>query len=323
MILCLTHSKDHYTIDIVQHALQEAGYDVLRFNSDEFAIQYQLQYTLGGDTNETYLELNGKKIRAQEIEAVWYRKLWNLQVPQGLDPAWRDVFTKEYQAYLNIFFNSLQHVPWINPMQADHTVGNDKLLQLRLAREAGLQVPASVFTNQPQVIQSFFEQCKGDMIVKLHGALSRSMEGNTPFFPTTRLREEDLDQLDQLAYCPMIFQEFIPKDYELRIIYVDGTFFTGKIPAEGSDPTDWRSTKGARIEWQHYELPDVIKQSIDNMMRRMGLLFGAIDMIKNTNGEYVFLEVNPQGEWGMIQKSLSYPIGQTIAQKLITRIHNG
>ena len=46
-------------------------------------------------------------------------------------------------------------------------------------------------------------------------------------------------------------------------------------------------------------------------------------MIKNTGGQYVFLEVNPQGEWGMVQKYLSYPIGETIADKLITRIKNG
>jgi glutathione synthase/RimK-type ligase-like ATP-grasp enzyme len=56
------------------------------------------------------------------------------------------------------------------------------------------------------------------------------------------------------------------------------------------------------------------------MMHELDLLFGSIDMIRHTNGDYVFLEVNPQGEWGMLQKFPDYPIGETIAEKLITAV---
>jgi glutathione synthase/RimK-type ligase-like ATP-grasp enzyme len=55
------------------------------------------------------------------------------------------------------------------------------------------------------------------------------------------------------------------------------------------------------------------------MMNTMGLVFGAIDVIKQKDGQYVFLEVNPQGEWGMLQRDLGYPIGETIANKLVER----
>lgn len=56
------------------------------------------------------------------------------------------------------------------------------------------------------------------------------------------------------------------------------------------------------------------------MMQKMGLFFGAIDMIRHQDGRYIFLEVNPQGEWGMLQRDLSYPIGETIAEKLVARL---
>jgi glutathione synthase/RimK-type ligase-like ATP-grasp enzyme len=46
-------------------------------------------------------------------------------------------------------------------------------------------------------------------------------------------------------------------------------------------------------------------------------------MIRRPDGEYVFLEVNPQGEWGMLQKYLGYPIAQTIAEKLVNKIQHG
>ncbi|MGB8195207.1 MAG: hypothetical protein WCF67_24940, partial [Chitinophagaceae bacterium] len=212
---------------------------------------------------------------------------------------------------------------WMNNMHNDHFVGNDKLLQLSAARKAGLTTPESIFTNDPDAIKDLFERYNGNLIVKLHGALSKSMEGNTAFFPTTKLTPADLDRLHELAYCPMIFQEYIEKAYELRIVYADGDFFTGMIPNRHAGVTDWRTIQGGGIAWQPYELPATLQENIHGMMQSLGLVFGAIDVIRNTAGEYVFLEVNPQGEWGMLQKYLDYPIGETIAQKLITRIKNG
>lgn len=321
MVLCITHSGDYYTIDIVQQSLEKAGIPTFRLNTDEFAVNYKLQYIFQENIKRNLLTGNGRKVEASEITAVWYRKMWKLQVPAELDPAYHDIFIKEYQTYLQLFFNQLNHVPWINDMQTDHMVGQDKLMQLSAARSAGLHVPDTIFSNDAGPIKEFFERYQGNIVVKLHGALSKSMEGNTPFFPTTRLSFRDLDRLDELAYCPMIFQEYISKAYELRIVYVDGDFFTGKIPHE-QDNTDWRALKSKSIQWEPYQLPSDVEENTTRMMQVLGLRFGAIDMIRQPNGEYIFLEVNPQGEWGMLQKHLSYPIGETIAQKLITHIKN-
>ena len=57
-------------------------------------------------------------------------------------------------------------------------------------------------------------------------------------------------------------------------------------------------------------------------MKCFGLSFGAVDMIRQPNGTYVFLEVNPSGEWGMLEKELGYPIAATIAKSLLNRIEN-
>lgn len=323
MILCITHSADFYTIDIVQHALQQAGIRSFRFNTDEFAVNCRLNYNLQHAHPSVCISTGNQQVCAAEITGVWYRKPWKLKVPPELDPAYQQIFTREYQTYLRIFFNQLSHVPWMNKIETDHTIGNDKLQQLSAASAAGLTIPRSVFTNDPETICGFFESCSGNLIVKLHGSLSKSMDGNAAFFPTTRLQPTDLDRLDQLAYCPMIFQEYIPKDYELRVVYVDGDFFTGKIPYEGNEATDWRAIRDSQIVWQQYQLPQQVCEKLTAMMQQLDLTFGAIDIIKNKEGDYVFLEVNPQGEWGMLQKYLDYPIGETIAQKLITSIKNG
>ena len=45
-------------------------------------------------------------------------------------------------------------------------------------------------------------------------------------------------------------------------------------------------------------------------------MFGAFDLIQTPLEEYVFLELNPTGEWGMLERDLGYPISNAIAEAL-------
>ncbi len=324
MILCLSHTQDFYTIDIVQNAFRELGHDVYRLNTDDFSQELTFSYASQPDRSLSFtLHTRDRSFSSSDVSGVWYRKLWGVKPPPELDPQFQSIFYQEYTTMRDLFFDALRHVPWMNPIAQDHWIGGNKALQLELARRNGLEIPESLFTNDPEQVRHFFyETCKGQMITKLHGTLSRSMSGDTPFFPTTQVAEQDLEQLTGLPYCPMIFQELVPKAYELRIVYVDGEFFAGKIDASSSarGRTDWRIASDIPLVWQAYTLPEDIAGALDRMMKEMGLLFGAIDVIRHTDGRYIFLEVNPQGEWGMLQRDLGYAIGQTIASKLSARI---
>jgi glutathione synthase/RimK-type ligase-like ATP-grasp enzyme len=322
MVLCITHSNDFYTIDIVQQSLQQAGLSTFRLNTDEFGTRCRFSYSLKNGAPDYVLNIEGQQLSASRITGVWYRKLWPLQVPEELDADWRPVYLSEYQTQRQLFLNAIQHVPWINDMHAGQVICHDKMQQLAAARTAGCCVPRTVFTNDPEVVNDFFIECGEQVIMKLHNPLSRSMKGDGPFFPTTRLTAAAMPHLASLVYCPMIFQEYINKQYELRVIYVDGNFFTGRIDAAHNQVTDWRTIHGGGSIWQPYKLPLPERNRIDAMMHRLGLSFGAIDMIRHIDGDYYFLEVNPFGEWGMLQKYLNYPIGETIAEKLITRLQH-
>jgi glutathione synthase/RimK-type ligase-like ATP-grasp enzyme len=207
-------------------------------------------------------------------------------------------------------------------MHRDVQIGNNKLIQLEQARNCGLTVPLTLFSNTQAEVRTFFERCNGQMITKMHGVLHYGMQGGGQNFPTTQLQRADLEEMDTLHLCPMIFQELIPKQVELRIAYVDGQCFTGAINASGSQTgkTDWRYAHDVKLVWEHYALPEDVRTGLHRMMQAFGLPFGAIDMIVTPDGRHVFLEVNPQGEWGMLQRDLDLPIGQAIAEKLIEKI---
>ncbi len=315
MILCITHSQDFYTIDLFFEYLTSKNIPYFRLNSD------RLNHLQKISVNEKSFELtdeSGNTVHSDDIRGVWHRKAWRISVPEELDENYTKIFQNEYASLRYNLITVLEHIPWINPYENEKKVDGNKMFQLRAAERNNLTIPETIFSNDQKKITDFFHQhCQGKAIAKLHGVTAKTMSGEN-MVSTTVIEEEDLENLSDIAYCPMIFQPYIDKEYELRIVYVDGEFFTGKI--NNSDNADWRVAREGYF-WSDYELPAPIRMNLTSMMKEMGLYTGAIDMIRGKDGEYYFLEVNPQGEWGMLQKELGFPIAERIADNLIKRIN--
>ncbi len=315
MILCITHSQDFYNIDIFFEYLKTKNIPYFRLNSDHMNHLQKISI------NENFFELtdeSGNKINSDEIKGVWHRKAWKISVPEELDEDYEKIFLKEYASLRYNLFTILEHAAWINPFENEKKVDGNKMLQLNIAEKHQLTIPKTIFSNDAEKIKAFFhENCNGKMVAKLHGVLSKSM-GGEDLVSTNIIDGDSLEFISDIAYCPMIFQPYIEKEYELRIVYVDGEFFPGKI--NNSENADWRVTQ-ENFFWSAYDLPENIKVSLSSMMKEMGLYLGAIDMIKSRDGGYYFLEVNPQGEWGMLQKELRFPIAERIADNLIKRMN--
>ena len=145
------------------------------------------------------------------------------------------------------------------------------------------------------------------------------MDAVQPFVYTNRVREEDLAGAETLRHSPMVFQELIPKACELRVAWVAGEVFAGALDASGTSRghTDWRRAAPEECRWQKAQLPGEVASSLQALMSELGLVFGAVDLICTPSGEHVFLEVNPGGEWGMLERDLGLPISEAIAEALL------
>ncbi|NEO02062.1 MAG: MvdC family ATP-grasp ribosomal peptide maturase, partial [Moorea sp. SIO3I7] len=170
----------------------------------------------------------------------------------------------------------------------------------------------------------FFGEVEGKMVAKLLTPLSYGMEASSFFLYTSVVKEEDLQEAEMLRYSPMVFQEEIPKQRELRIAFVAGNLYVGALDAYRYSATtmDWRSAKPEDCPWEPDQLPSEVAHGLNALMARLGLTYGAIDMIVTPDGEYVFLEVNPTGEWGMLERDLGYPISDAIADALLSDVAN-
>lgn len=313
-ILLLTHSGDFYTIDLVAEALARRDVRPIRFNTDLFPSSIKL-------SGARLVTETGEQISAAEVRAVWARKIWSPRMAGDLDDRYRAMCVGESIAALEGFLDAFHDARWVNDLQRQRAAEN-KQRQLRLAARAGLRVPRTLVTNDPVAARQFFAETDGQTVAKLLRPITVSMDAVDAFVYTNRVREEDLRDVEALRHCPMVFQELIPKACELRVAWVAGEVFAGAVDASGTSrgQVDWRRVAPEECRWQKAELPGEVAGSLRALMSELGLVFGAVDLICTPAGEYVFLEVNPSGEWGMLKRDLDLPISEAIAEALTRNV---
>lgn len=317
-VLLLTHSGDFYTVDLVSQALARRGVRPIRFNTDLFPSSIKLSARAGDERCAHLFTETGEEVSTTEVRAVWARKIWSPRMSDDLDERYRSMCVEESAAALEGFLDALHDARWVNNLARQRDAEN-KHRQLRLAVRAGLRVPRTLVTNDPAAARQFFAETEGQTVAKLLRPLAISMDAVQPFVYTNRVREEDLAGADSLRHSPMVFQELIPKACELRVAHVAGEAFAGALDASDTarGQTDWRRVAPEECRWQKAQLPTEVANGLQALMSELGLVFGAVDLICTPSGEYVFLEVNPGGEWGMLERDLGLPISEAIAESLL------
>jgi hypothetical protein len=320
IVLLVTHAGDHFTVDRVAEGVARRGARPFRFDTDRFPVEVKLSFALSSEGPRFRLVQQGTTLASDDIAAVWLRRIRPPTLPEDLDARFRESSLRQAHVLLGGFLGGLATARWVDPRGVVHRA-EDKLLQMRLAARHGLRVPRTLATCDPEEVRAFFAELQGSMVTKLLAPLSQSMGRAPEFMYTTAVSEADLEELDSLRFAPMLFQERIAKALELRVIFVGGRLFVGKIDARTSlkGQVDWRLADPSESPWSPGDIPADVASSLTAVMAELGLAYGAIDLIRTPEGEHVFLEVNPSGEWGMLELHLGHPIGDAIAAVLLNK----
>jgi len=315
-VLLITHSADHFTIDRVLAGVVRRGCHAIRLDTDRFPGESQLTTRVGPAGLSVRLRVDGRDVPMDAVGAVWMRRIFHAPRPDGLSDLEAGQCTREARAALDGFLSTLDQAEWLDPLPRVREAEN-KLVQLREAHKAGLRVPLTVVGNDPDEVHRLWDACGGHVVTKMLTPVSRSMGAPPAAVYTHTLRAADLEDLDGLALAPMIFQQRVDKVRELRVVYVAGRCFVGSLDATSDD---WRTgTPGATSPWRTDALPDDVAARFAELMSALGLRFGAADFLRARDGSVHFLEVNPVGEWGMLERDLDLPIADAIAEELCKR----
>lgn len=172
---------------------------------------------------------------------------------------------------------------------------NNKLTTLRIANQVGLKIPKTFITcNKKNVGIS------EKLITKAIKEGFNITVGDTMFKLKTHLV---LDKLVPQEFSPSLFQDKIDKKFELRIFFVKNKFYSMAIFSQQNQRTqiDFRNYDYNKpTKTSPYKLPPYLQSKLKRLMKVLDLTSGSIDMIYTTNNEYVFLEVNPTGQFGMV-----------------------
>ncbi|MBP6855747.1 MAG: hypothetical protein KBC26_02120 [Candidatus Pacebacteria bacterium] len=309
-ILIISESVDVHANEVGK-ALQDVGHTVIRFDTDLFSSSFvELIFALTGP--EEGIVINGKFFAFRDIFSVLYRRpgvpMLNVTA-QGQ----REFAEKEIQELIKQIYFYLDNVLWVSHYPSLDKARR-KYLQLKVAASFGMAVPKTLVTNSPQRIRDFFNLCSGGMVYKtLHSPVIRSDSGPELWgVPTTLINSQLVDFcVDLIRPTGGIFQEYIPKDYEVRVTIIGEDVFASKIDSQ-SDPSaiiDWREAVAyGKVKVSPYVLPEEIRIRCLSIVRWYGLSFGAIDLIRKPNGDYVFLELNPNGQWLWVEELTDQPL---------------
>ncbi len=119
-------------------------------------------------------------------------------------------------------------------------------------------------------------------------------------------------KIEQIRAAPVILQRIVPKMTELRITIVGDKIFPVAVLSDNE--VDWRKSK---ITLESIDLPNNIEDLCFEYVSALGLRYGCVDMIISPDGDYYFLEINPNGQWGFVEQKTGLPIGKAIAHLLL------
>jgi glutathione synthase/RimK-type ligase-like ATP-grasp enzyme len=198
-----------------------------------------------------------------------------------------------------------------------------KAEQLPRAYRFGLRIPATCVTSQPAEARAFYQTYDGDIIIKVLGDPRIYSPGEGPGLVSTiftsLLPADATSKFDRVKDAPVLLQEHIKKHSDIRVTVVQDDVFAVAIDSQGNADSvvDWRVV-GSELPHEIMQLPDDVKCKLIALTKSYGLSFACIDLVLSKHDEYVFLELNPIGEWGWIERVTGLDITNSIVTALLT-----
>jgi ATP-GRASP peptide maturase of grasp-with-spasm system len=195
----------------------------------------------------------------------------------------------------------------------------NKFLVLKSANDIGLKVPASIITNTKNSLKDFYYNHQRLIVKSISDGTNFIIEHQKYALFTSLLNESDIQELPNI-FMPSLVQEYIEKQFEIRTFYLNGKCYSMAIFSQNDEKTqiDFRNYNDEKPNRRSvFQLPKKIETKIDLLMKKFDMNCGSLDLIYSIDNEFVFLEVNPVGQFGMVSKPCNYNLEKILAKELL------
>jgi ATP-GRASP peptide maturase of grasp-with-spasm system len=328
MVLIISQSSDRST-DNVMDWLYYMGISCRRVNGEKiFNYKYNTSFELGFSTNASQLTLaDDATINLADVKSIWHRRdALNSFAP--LQDKSHEPFPTDMLKHLRSENIEAKEAFYHCMEDGKKILGNfersslNKISMLTAAKKQGIDIPVTLVTNRKSNLLEFMKAHPRLITKAIQEGYDFSLErdGKHEFYLsyTEELDEEFIRSVPE-TFFPSLFQEKLDKELDIRVFFLNGTCYAMAIFSQLDDQTnvDFRKyNKKVNNRNVPYKLPGLLEEKIGLLMSDLHLNTGSIDIIKTTNGRFVFLEVNPVGQYGMTSIPCNYHLDKKIAEYL-------
>jgi glutathione synthase/RimK-type ligase-like ATP-grasp enzyme len=243
------------------------------------------------DFQSTIKNNHDELVNIKDIDLVWWRRVNSPQKVSSdiTNPIHVDLINNDCkEAVIGLFLTKFKGI-WINDPIATKTAEN-KIYQLNVAKKFGFQIPQTIVSQNPDYIKKFCEKLNNNVIVKP----VRGTKLSNLF--TRMLTKEHITSTSSMRICPVMYQEYIRGSMHIRAHVLGNNIYSVLIKSEG---LDWR--ENLDIPFKVIDLPNSIQKRLHKVVRSLGLKMGIVDLKMTQNNNFIWLEINPQGQFLFVQ----------------------
>jgi hypothetical protein len=277
-----TPTDVHYLC--VAEELRRMGKEPFLVEIPKLGNEARFTMATGGDRHQTWSVPGHDPVDLERVRSVWYRRVFPpVLMPALSSKADADWALREWREATTGAFQAcgarFLSNPWAQELAAM------KPYQLRVAHRLGLRVPDTLMTNDADAARAFVAKHQGRVVHKVVKSPRARFVGTKKWHPSD----------------------------EAELTIVGRRIFAAEFPV-GTDVSDARHLLD--VPFTPHQLPREIEALLLKLMDELGLEYSTIDMKLHENGEYVFLELNPQGQFLYVEIKTGMPITVAMAEFL-------
>lgn len=314
MVLIMTDRFDAH-VDFVIEKLKAERVPYYRFNLDVESLKNTFVSFRNGVWN---IRNEFGEISTDKVSCVWCRKAFvelTLQ-EKGETSVDFKIWKNEWNRTLLGVQNSLKELPWLNPIRKAYK-GENKYYQMELAQKIGFNFPETLISNRKSELLEFMDSHKKCLFKLMTQEMYEVDDGFKGLY-TNVITSADLQKFGEREENPLVLQEYIEKQYEVRYTVVGKEHFVCKIESQKSSKAneDWRRYDISHTPHSAIEPPAEIKEKVNKLMEILGLVYGALDFIVTPDNKWIFLEINCMGQFLWIEELTGLQISDAIVSWL-------
>ncbi|USJ00058.1 hypothetical protein MUG10_19115 [Xanthomonas prunicola] len=180
---------------------------------------------------------------------------------------------------------------------------NSKIFQINVAQRAGFKIPETLISNSPAAIKDFSLSHPRGMIAKMHFPFAwRDVNGVLLITGTSLIIDINKFKDSELRSCPMIYQEKLEIDWELRVIVFGNTAFAIAQRIVEDFKEGFCDIRYAKTEKRVYVVPSGLLELCKKYMMLSSLSYAAFDVALMNDGSFVFIEANESGQFLYLER---------------------